>query len=54
MDANRVYSVGGCEREGEPLNIICRLQSSVTVQRNRTTIFSVRLARKCARHPHGL
>jgi sulfur-oxidizing protein SoxB len=25
MDANRVYSVGGCEREGEPLDIICRL-----------------------------
>lgn len=26
LDLDRAYTVGGCEREGEPLNIICRLQ----------------------------
>jgi S-sulfosulfanyl-L-cysteine sulfohydrolase len=26
LDPNRTYTIGGCEREGEPMNIICRLQ----------------------------
>jgi len=26
LDPNRAYSIGGCERDGEPMNIICRLQ----------------------------
>ncbi len=26
LDLHRTYSVGGCERDGEPMNIICRLQ----------------------------
>jgi sulfur-oxidizing protein SoxB len=26
LDLNRTYTIGGCEREGEPMNIICRLQ----------------------------
>lgn len=26
LDLNRVYTLGGCERDGEPMNVICRLQ----------------------------
>jgi sulfur-oxidizing protein SoxB len=26
LDPNRTLTIGGCEREGEPINVICRLQ----------------------------
>lgn len=26
LDLNRVYAIGGCERDGEPMDVICRLQ----------------------------
>lgn len=26
LDPKRVYTIGGCEREGEPMDVICRLQ----------------------------
>jgi S-sulfosulfanyl-L-cysteine sulfohydrolase len=41
LDLDHVYTVGGCEREGEPLNIICRLPEVQDAEYLPGTIHSV-------------